>query len=588
MINEQLQNYKITSLLGEGGMAKVYLAHDAKFDTNVAVKLLNKEYTHNENIRKRFLAEAKSMFRMSHPNVIKVTDLIDEQDTVAFVMEFVEGETLKEYIDRKRKLTDGVIVSFFSQMLDAVNYVHSKKLVHRDIKPSNFMVTPDGNIKLMDFGIAKNTDETSLVYTQTGTGMQMGTPMYMSPEQITETKNVTIQSDIYSLGVVLWQMVTSKKPYDTKTLSSFQLQTKIVNDPLPTSHTPWDDIIAKATNKQENNRFSDCLSFKNALNDLFEIEQIKTVVNSGEQTVIEQSIPKEKEIILEKKVRDRITTKTTLSDRKTTNKPKWILLSIFLVIGALTFAIYFINFSENKEVLQNISEKKYPIDIGFVDIPAGVFLMGSPLDELDRGSDEQQHTVKLNAFKLTKNEITFAQYDAFCEATGREKPNDEGWGRGNLPVTNVTWYDANAFAVWMGCRLPTEAEWEYACRAGTTTPFNTGRNLTTDQANYDGRYPFNGNLSGTNLGRTQTVGSYPPNAWGLNDMHGNAWEWCSDWYGSYGSVSQTNPKGPSSGFNRILRGGSRYDGAQYCRTSNRYDFPPSKSHYCVGFRIVAL
>jgi serine/threonine-protein kinase len=223
---------------------------------------------------------------MSHPNVIKVTDLIDEQDTVAFVMEFVEGETLKEYIDRKRKLTDGVIVSFFSQMLDAVNYVHSKKLVHRDIKPSNFMVTPDGNIKLMDFGIAKNTDETSLEYTQTGTGMQMGTPMYMSPEQITETKNVTIQSDIYSLGVVLWQMVTSKKPYDTKTLSSFQLQTKIVNDPLPTSHTPWDDIIAKATNKQENNRFSDCLSFKNALNDLFEIEQIKTVVNSGEQTVI--------------------------------------------------------------------------------------------------------------------------------------------------------------------------------------------------------------------------------------------------------------------------------------------------------------
>ena len=191
MLNKQIQNYKILSLLGQGGMATVYLAEHDLLGNQSAFKFLNKEFINNENIRKRFLAEAKSMFKMSHPNIIKVTDLIDEGETVAFVMEYVEGETLKEFIERKGKLSDKEIKSIFSQMLDAVGYVHEQNLVHRDIKPSNFMVSPKGIVKLMDFGIAKNTDASSAEYTQTGTGVQMGTPMYMSPEQITETKNVT-------------------------------------------------------------------------------------------------------------------------------------------------------------------------------------------------------------------------------------------------------------------------------------------------------------------------------------------------------------------------------------------------------------
>jgi serine/threonine protein kinase len=187
-----------------------------------------------------------------------VSDLIDEEDTVAFVMEYVEGETLKEYLDRKGKLTDAEIKDIFSQMLDAVGYVHEQKLVHRDIKPSNFMLDKSGRVKLMDFGIAKNTDVDAAEYTQTGTGMQMGTPMYMSPEQITETKSVTPQSDIYSLGVVLWQLVTGQKPYDTKTLSSFQLQTKIVTERLADTNTSWDSIIKQATAKDCLNRCKSC------------------------------------------------------------------------------------------------------------------------------------------------------------------------------------------------------------------------------------------------------------------------------------------------------------------------------------------
>ena len=225
--------------------------------------------------------------------------------------------------------------------------------------------------------------------------------------------------------------------------------------------------------------------------------------------------------------------------------------------------------------------------VEFVNIPAGTFTMGSPSSEVGRVTDEQQHKVTLSAFKMSINEITFSQYDAFCDATGRTKPSDEGWGRGNRPVINVSWGDAKAFADWMGCRLPTEAEWEYACRAGSTTPFNTGNNLTTDQANNDGNYPYNGNPKGVYLAKTQPVGSYPSNFWGLNDMHGNVWEWCSDWYDfNYSTSNQTNPKGPNTGTIRVVRGGSWFDGALHSRSSRRSYSIPSGSKSGIGFRIV--
>jgi len=295
-----INSYELQQEIGRGGMAAVYLAHDKKFDANIAIKILNKEFVHNENIRKRFLAEARNMFKMSHPNIIKVTDLIDEGDTVAFVMEYVEGETLKEYIERKGKLNDEEIKSMFSQILDAVGYVHNQNLVHRDIKPSNFMLDKRNSIKLMDFGIAKNTDISNSDYTQTGTGVQMGTPMYMSPEQITETKSVTAQSDIYSLGVVLWQMVSGQKPYESQTLSSFQLMTKIVNDTLPKTSTIWDDLIQKATRKEINDRFSSCHDFYSSIqmptNNKFDVADDKTILissSNAEKTVIENVIKQE-------------------------------------------------------------------------------------------------------------------------------------------------------------------------------------------------------------------------------------------------------------------------------------------------------
>ena len=206
-------------------------------------------------------------------------------------------------------------------------------------------------------------------------------------------------------------------------------------------------------------------------------------------------------------------------------------------------------------------------------IPAGSFLMGSNLKEINRVSDETQHRVTLSGFKMSKYEVTFEQYDAFCEATNREQPPDEGWGRGQRPVINVSWDDATDFATWMGCRLPTEAEWEYACRAGSTSSFNTGKSLSTNQAKIEGN-------------ETNEVGSFAANSWGLFDMHGNVSEWCSDWYGAYPITAQTNPKGPKTGIYRVSRGGSWSPDAIDCRTAARNHDKPDNRFSIFGFRLV--
>lgn len=219
-------------------------------------------------------------------------------------------------------------------------------------------------------------------------------------------------------------------------------------------------------------------------------------------------------------------------------------------------------------------------------IPAGEFIMGSPDGE---GHDDEhpQHVVFVDSFYMGKYEVTFEQYDFFCEKTGRSKPRDRNWGRGKRPVINVSWYDAAAFCDWLSdlsgdrYRLPTEAEWEYACRAGTTTQYSFGdgtRNL--------GLYAWHRGNAGR---QTHPVGTLLSNAWGLHDMHGNVWEWCSDWYGRnyYVSSPSRNPKGPTNGEYRyrVRRGGSWYYFGGSIRSADRDGATPDGTLHAMGFRL---
>jgi formylglycine-generating enzyme required for sulfatase activity len=252
-------------------------------------------------------------------------------------------------------------------------------------------------------------------------------------------------------------------------------------------------------------------------------------------------------------------------------------------------------------------------------IPAGNFTMGSPLTEVNRSTNETQYPVTLTAFRMSKYEITNAQYAAFLNAKSIASNGiwgtapvyntqtlivaNSSWGLTysgtqwvpvtgyeNAPVINVTWYGATEYATYIGGTLPTEAQWEYACRAGTITPFNTGDFLTNLQANYNWAYPYNGgtNTVTTYPGKTQTVGTYAANTYGLSDMHGNVWEWCSDWYGTYPTTAQTNPTGATTGSSRVIRGGSWYFSAQCCRSAVRYHDYPGDIDYGIGFRVVLV
>jgi formylglycine-generating enzyme required for sulfatase activity len=228
-------------------------------------------------------------------------------------------------------------------------------------------------------------------------------------------------------------------------------------------------------------------------------------------------------------------------------------------------------------------------------IPAGRFMMGSPTDEPERRKSEgPQHEVQIaEPFAMGVHAVTFDDYDYFCKNTQREKPGDEGWRREKRPVINVSWKDARNYCAWLSeqternYRLPSEAAWEYACRAGTDSPFYTGARITTDQANFYGTHTHNGSAKGEYRKQTVPAGSFPANDFGLYDMHGNVWEWCQDaWHENYqGAPTDGSPWEDGGSEARVVRGGSWRNDPDDVRSSARHGFHPSLSDLNLGFRV---
>ncbi|VXD17207.1 Serine/threonine protein kinase (fragment) [Planktothrix serta PCC 8927] len=254
---------------------------------------------------------------------------------------------------------------------------------------------------------------------------------------------------------------------------------------------------------------------------------------------------------------------------------------------------------------QVLTENINGIILDLVVIPAGTFLMGSPSNEPHRSkSEEPQHTVNIASFLIGQYAVTQAQWRAVAGLPKRQidlKPNPSifSFKGDNLPVENVSWWKAVEFCDRLSqftgrtYRLPSEAEWEYACRAGTTTTFYFGKTITTDLVNYDGeRFHCYGSWSkskGIFREKTTVVGSFPPNAFGLYDMHGNLWEWCADpWHKNYQGAPTDGSVWESGGNTRyrVMRGGSWGNGASYCRSANRFrDW--SRMGCGSGFRVVS-
>lgn len=222
-----------------------------------------------------------------------------------------------------------------------------------------------------------------------------------------------------------------------------------------------------------------------------------------------------------------------------------------------------------------------------VTIPAGTFLMGSPKGRVARSDTEspQYDVIFERSFALGRYPVTFDEYDYFCSQTGREAAEDAGWGRGRRPVIKVSWEDAQDYCNWLSAatgqsfRLPTEAEWEYACRAGTTTRYAFGDEMTEEQANFGGV-----------IGKTTEVGSYPANAWDVYDMHGNVWEWVEDyWHETYENAPNNgSARTMGESTRRVMRGGSWYDGAVNLRSACRGRNRPVYRDDDTGFRVARV
>ena len=259
--------YSIESLVGVGGMANVYRGTDLKTGNQIAVKVLKDEFLDNEELVRRFKNESKAISILSHPNIVKVYDVSVTDKLQYIVMEYVDGITLKEYLkQRGGALTWKEVVHFATQVLSALQHAHSKGIIHRDVKPQNVLISTTGEIKLTDFGIAKDADAT----TKTFDGKNVvGSVHYISPEQA-KGEEVGTESDIYSVGIMLFEMLVGKPPYEGE--NPVQVALRHINDTVP-APTEFDsaippavsDVVLKATAKKREERYSSAAEMRQDL-----------------------------------------------------------------------------------------------------------------------------------------------------------------------------------------------------------------------------------------------------------------------------------------------------------------------------------
>ena len=350
--------YQIIKSIGEGGMANVYLALDTILDRNVAVKVLRGDLAHDEKFVRRFQREALAASSLSHPNIVEVYDVGEDNGNYYIVMEYIEGRQLKQLLKKRDKLTLTEAIDIMLQVTDGMSTAHDAYIIHRDIKPQNIMILDNGMVKITDFGIAMAMNSTQL----TQTNSVMGSVHYLPPEQA-NGKSATLQSDVYSMGILMYELLTGKLPY--KGDNAVEIALKHLKEPFPSIRKEMpeipqsvENIILRATAKNPKNRYSDAREMFNDLRTCLDEsreneEKIKFKYPEGEG---DASVVK----ALEKKTAvdddgNIIAKQVTESDVKKDNKIVLILATIFTGIVAIITAIIVL-----LPIITNAKEIKVP------------------------------------------------------------------------------------------------------------------------------------------------------------------------------------------------------------------------------------
>ena len=589
--------YRIECHLKSGGFGNTYMAIDERFNASVAIKELYIEEicgrvkdstmvilslgTNQKTFqshKERFVKEAYRLFQFSHPNVVKVTDVFEENGTAYYVMEYIDGMSLQDIVMKYGSLTEDSLMPYLDQILSALNYVHSKGVLHLDLKPGNIMLDKSGRIVLIDFGASKQFESVRGNEKSSTLSASAYTVGYAAPEQTGSVDDkVGSYSDIYSLGATIYCLLSGVRPKSPN---------EIMNEGLPQieSISPMmRNVITAAMAYRINDRiqsvqkFYECFNVGSNLNPnpnpnpnpkykrLALIAFIAIVMALGGYAIsmINNNGNGEKtekaHQIDSKEASEASVSNENLDDQD----------------------------SETVEVESKIEPEKayvavHPMDNGFIQqvnnisfqmrkVDGGSFYMGATSEQdYEAENDEYPaHLVELSSYYIGVCEVTRELW--MYVMYGSSKYNGD-----NSAVKNVTWNECQTFIgklnklTGKNYRLPTEAEWEYAARGGNMSNdyMYSGGNFIGDVAWYNG-----------NSTDRKSVGQKLSNELGLYDMSGNVLEWCSDWYGEdYYSKSPTlNPRGPQSGTDKVMRGGSFYSSAEFCRVSNRGFFSPSQS-----------
>jgi formylglycine-generating enzyme required for sulfatase activity/tRNA A-37 threonylcarbamoyl transferase component Bud32 len=613
--------YRIIRKLGKGGFGTVYLANQNLMNEPRALKFLSRESTEDDSFADRFRREVRTLRQIRNKNVVDCGDLERAEDgSLFFSMEFVDGPNLGDFLRQAPKPFDVelalVIIRGVAEGLEAA---HARGMVHRDIKPDNILMAREGDFyvpKIADFGIVATRESSSTALT--GTGAILLTKIYAAPEQWLGMRAAELdgRTDLYALGGVFFEMLTGRTVFQGD--EGWAMQHLNAAPRPPSDFRPelaiWkglDEVVLRLLAKNRDDRPKDVRDF------LCRLDAVGTkwpIIHA--RTLVEQAVGKHSETVIAPRGGSVI---AEMAPRKRWLS-RWAMVASgsLLVAGLVLLGIRRFGMAHEKSAILGVTAgtlRMNPRDgMPYAWIPAGSFDMGCSPGDSDCGENEKpSHSVSISqGFWIGQTLVTVSAWKRYRTATnappllthdslGRTELNEAG--PEDMPVISESWEQAASYCQWAGMKLPTEAQWEYAARAGTRERRYGDLDAIAWYANNSGNQPIDASewsgLAGQNRDAyeerlkdngnfTHAIGQKKANAWQLYDMLGNVLEWTADWYSPsyYQSSPVQDPKGPQIGQAKTIRGGSWANPTAKIRLSSRTAIDPNGHFTGIGFRCV--